>query len=54
MKILKIYSLENNALTQEQCLYIQNVLKVDLVIQVKAENQLTGLQYPIFEIETID
>jgi len=54
MKILKIYSLENNALTMEQCAIIQRMLRLDLVVQIKAENQLNGIQYPVFEFETID
>lgn len=53
MKVLRIYSLTNKALTEEQCLQIQKCLKLDLVIQVEAENQLNGLQYPVFEFEEI-
>ena len=54
MKILKIYFLDKPSLTPEQGDELKNTLGLDAVIHVKAENQITGIQYPVFEFETIE
>lgn len=54
MKILKIYFLDKPSLSPEQGEELRNKLGLDVVIHVKAENQISGIQYPVFEFETIE
>lgn len=54
MKLLRIYSLKDSQLDESQCVKIQQTLKLDIVVNLIADNQLEGLQYPIFEFDVID
>lgn len=54
MRILRIYSLENKGLNQEQCNEIKKQTKVDVLIHMTANNQLQGIQYPVFEFDEIE
>lgn len=54
MKLLKMYCLEGQGLTPDQCIELKEALELDHIIQVKANNQLQGIQYPVFEFETVD
>lgn len=54
MKILRIYSLENKGLDQQQCNAIKQKTKVDVLIHMTANNQLHGIQYPVFEFDEIE
>lgn len=53
MKVLKIYFLEQPPYDIQQIVELNKNNNIDLILQIKADNQLQGIQYPLFEFETI-
>lgn len=54
MKVLKIYFLDQPTYDTQQIIELNKNNNIDLILQIKADNQLQGIQYPLFEFEEIE
>ena len=54
MKILTIYCLNSLPLDESELDRLKVVSKVDVVLQISADNQLDGIQYPYLVIENLE
>ena len=54
MKILTIYCLNSMPLDESELDRLKVVSKVDVVLQLSADNQLDGIQYPYLVIKNLE